>query len=83
MDLETLRNEIKKRDEEIVRLISERTELAKQVGVPTPLMDSVANLASALRDENYWETGRTLDKVGLAGMTKEEIKEFLVEGYKD
>ena len=32
MDLETLRNEIKKRDEEIVRLISERTELAKQVG---------------------------------------------------
>ncbi len=57
--------------------------LAKQVGVPTPLMDSVANLASALRDENYWETGRTLDKVGLAGKTKDEIKEFLVEGYKD
>lgn len=32
MDLETLRNEIRKRDEEIIKLISERTELAKQVG---------------------------------------------------
>ncbi len=32
MDLETIRNEIRKRDEEIIRLISERTELAKQVG---------------------------------------------------
>ncbi|MBR3053058.1 MAG: NAD/NADP octopine/nopaline dehydrogenase family protein [Firmicutes bacterium] len=56
--------------------------LAKQVGVPTPLMDSVANLASALRSENYWETGRTLDKVGLDGKSVEEIKEFLQEGYK-
>ncbi len=32
MDLDTLRDEIRKRDEEIIRLISERTELAKQVG---------------------------------------------------
>ena len=32
MDLDALRDEIRKRDEEIIRLISERTELAKQVG---------------------------------------------------
>ena len=48
--------------------------LAKQVGVPTPLMDSIANLASVLRSENYWETGRTLEKVGLNGKTKEQIQ---------
>ena len=32
MELDTLRDEIRKRDEEIIRLISERTELARQVG---------------------------------------------------
>ena len=32
MDLDKLREEIRKRDEDIIRLISERTELAKQVG---------------------------------------------------
>lgn len=32
MELEELRTEIRKRDEEIIRLIAERTELAKQVG---------------------------------------------------
>jgi len=32
MELDELRNEIRKRDEEIIRLISERTELAKKVG---------------------------------------------------
>jgi len=57
--------------------------LAKAVGVATPLMDSVTNIASALKDENYWETGRTLDKLGLDGMTKDEIKAFLQEGYTD
>ena len=55
--------------------------LAKAIGVPTPIMDSVTNLASALRDENYWVTGRTLDKVGPDGKNVEEIKTFLQEGY--
>ncbi len=32
MDLETLREEIRKKDEEIIRLISERTQLAEEVG---------------------------------------------------
>ena len=57
--------------------------LAKALGVKTPIMDSVANLASALRNEDYWVTGRTLEKVGLDGMTKDEMLEFVKEGYKD
>lgn len=57
--------------------------LARAVGVPTPIMDSVANLASVLRSENYWETGRTLEKTGLDGMTRDEIKSFLQTGYSD
>ena len=57
--------------------------LARALGVKTPIMDSVANLASALRDEDYWVTGRTLEKVGLDGMTKEEMRAFVMEGYTD
>ena len=57
--------------------------LARALGVKTPIMDSVANLASALRDEDYWTTGRTLDKVGLAGMTRDEMRAFVTEGYQD
>lgn len=49
-------------------------------GVPTPVMDSVVHIASALKGENYWETGRTLDDMGLTGMSVEEVKRFVHEG---
>ena len=53
---------------------------AKAAGVATPLMDSVVNLAGALKNEDYWKTGRTLDKIGLDGMTVSQIKEYLQNG---
>lgn len=56
------------------------SELARVAGVKTPLMDSIVHLACALRSENYWETGRTLEKMGLEGMTKEETEEYIVNG---
>lgn len=57
--------------------------IGRAAGVPTPLMDSVVNLAAALKNENYWETGRTLEKIGLNNKNIEEMKTFLQEGYKD
>lgn len=54
--------------------------VAKTVNVSTPLMHSVINLAAALKNENYWETGRTLEKVGLNNMSLEQIKEYLKIG---
>lgn len=57
--------------------------LGRALGVKTPIMDSVANLASALRDEDYWVTGRTLEKVGLDGMNAQQMREFVMEGYRD
>lgn len=56
--------------------------VAKIVGVQTPLMDSVVNLAAALKGEDYWTIGRTLEKIGLDGMTKEEIADYLQNGVK-
>lgn len=56
--------------------------LGHACNVPTPLMDSIVNLAGALKDENYWKTGRTLDKLGLVNKNVQEIKAFLKYGYK-
>lgn len=58
------------------------SQVAKAAGVQTPLMDSVITLASALRDEDYNKTGRTLDKIGFDGLDVQAIKQFLREGYK-
>ncbi|WP_168198371.1 NAD/NADP-dependent octopine/nopaline dehydrogenase family protein [Crassaminicella thermophila] len=58
------------------------SSIADIVGVETPVMDSVITLASALKDENYWKTGNTVESLGLSGMNAEEIKDFLQEGYK-
>lgn len=55
--------------------------LAHSIGVETPAMDAITTLASTLMSEDYWTTGRTLDVVGLAGMTKEEMIKFVKEGY--
>lgn len=39
--------------------------LAKEAGVNTPVIDSVIQLANTLYERNFYETGRTLDKMGL------------------
>lgn len=49
-------------------------------GIKTPLMDSVVYLASALKKENYWDSGRSLDKIGLSNMNVEQIKKYLRTG---
>lgn len=54
--------------------------VARIADVKTPLMEAVVSLAGALKGENYWEVGRTLEKVGLADMTIEEIKNYLQNG---
>lgn len=56
------------------------SEFAKAVGVATPYMDSIITLAGGLMDVDYRVSGRTLDKMGLNGMTKAEIEEYIHNG---
>ncbi len=58
------------------------SNIAHSIGLKTPVMDSVITLASALKDEDYWKMGRTLEDLGIEGMNIEEIKDFLQNGYK-
>jgi len=51
-------------------------EMAKLVGVKTPVITSIIELVSVLLETDYHNNAlRTLDKLGLAGLTKDEMIE--------
>lgn len=52
-------------------------ELGEVVGVPVPLMRSMVEICGSLLDMDFREKGRTLEHLGLAGKTKDEIIEYL------
>jgi len=54
--------------------------LGRMVGIPTPIINSFIELASLIHQTDYWETGWTLEKMGIAGMTIEKLKEYVQNG---
>lgn len=54
--------------------------IASIVGVKTPLMDAVVNLAGALMSNNYWHSGRNAKAMGIENMTKEELIDYVTFG---
>lgn len=52
-------------------------ELGEVAGVPVPLMRSMVEICGSLLDIDFRKKGRTLEHLGLAGKSKEEIIEFL------
>lgn len=55
-------------------------ELGKACGVATPVTETLIGLAGAIFGVNFRETGRTLDKLGMAGWTPEQITRYAMEG---
>ncbi len=58
-------------------------EIARALRVSTPLMDSIIRLASSLMGQDYFRTGLTLEKMGLADRPVKSWVEFLRNGYPD
>jgi opine dehydrogenase len=56
------------------------SELGKLVKVPTAAIDSVVQIGSVISETNYWETGRTFKKLGLDGMNKTQLMEYVTKG---
>lgn len=48
-------------------------ELGKAANVPTPLFDSLITMCSQLLKRDFYTEGRTLERLGLAGLSKDEI----------
>lgn len=56
------------------------SSLGEFLGVETPTTDSVVNLAEAMMGENYRESGRSLERLGLADHSREEFETLLERG---
>ena len=49
-------------------------------GVPTPTMDALITLASVVNQTDYRRTGRTVENLGLAGLSPGEVVRFVTAG---
>ncbi|HAI20561.1 MAG TPA: hypothetical protein DCM14_01455 [Clostridiales bacterium UBA8153] len=49
------------------------SQLARKAGLSTPLVDSIVHLGSSVCGVDFWKSGRTLETLGLAGLSVEEI----------
>ncbi len=56
------------------------SELGRAYGASTPLMDAVIRLASTIHGTDYRHKGRTVERMGLTGMSVGEIKQYVEEG---
>jgi len=54
--------------------------LGRIADIATPLCSSTASVASALTEKNYHREGRTLSRMGIQGMTGEEMLRFVLHG---
>lgn len=54
--------------------------LGRMVGVETPTIDAIILLGSVLHEVDYWERGRTVEKLGLAGLDLKQIRRLVLEG---
>jgi opine dehydrogenase len=54
--------------------------LGKHLKVTTPTIENIIHLASLMNDTDYWAEGRTVEKMGLAGLTVAEIRRLALEG---
>jgi len=55
-------------------------EVGSRFGVSTPAIDSIIHLASILHRTSYRRRGRTLEKLGLEGLSVDEITRYVEEG---
>jgi opine dehydrogenase len=58
------------------------SSLGDLIGVPTPVCDGINTILSVVEQVDFWSTGRTVDKLGLAGMSVEQINEYLQTGER-
>lgn len=58
------------------------TSVGELAGVKTPTLRMLIHLASTMHGRDFWAEGRTVDKVGLAGMSVKDIRMLAVRGVR-
>jgi opine dehydrogenase len=67
-------------DEDVPMSLVPIASIGSMLGVATPTINAIIHLACIMRGENYWETGRTVERLGIKGMTIREIRLLAVTG---
>ena len=55
-------------------------QLADRLGIPTPTVRALVQIAGAVNGENYFERGLKLEDLGVTGTTPDEINAYLLTG---
>lgn len=56
--------------------------LADMINVPTPVAKALLTLASVINQTDYLKEGRTVEKLGISGLSVDQLNRFLAEGHK-
>lgn len=54
--------------------------LGEMLGIPTPVTKALVTLASVINQTDYLREGRTVEKLGISGLSIEQLNSFLYEG---
>jgi opine dehydrogenase len=58
------------------------SSLGEMIGVPTPISDGINHILSVTEQTDFWASGRTVEKLGIAGMSLDQLKHYLETGEK-
>jgi len=67
-------------DEDIPMSMVPLSSIGKMLKVKTPTIDAIIHLASIMRGKDYWGEGRTVERLGLQGMSIADIRLLAVTG---
>jgi opine dehydrogenase len=57
--------------------------LGQRYGVAVRGMDSIIQMACIIHKTDYWRRGRTLDKLGITGLSVSELTHYVEKGVRD
>lgn len=58
------------------------SSLGRMIGVPTPVYDSINTIMSVVEQKDFVAMGRTVDKLGIAGLDREQLMHYLETGER-
>jgi opine dehydrogenase len=56
------------------------SSLGKMLGIPVDTIEAIIKLACVVLKRDFWEEGRTVERLGLAGRSVREIRRLALEG---
>lgn len=70
-------------DEDIPYGTVTMSSIGRILGVPTPINDALTLVASITRGVDYWATGRTPERLGIAGMNADTLLRYVETGQRE